>query len=91
MTRPIRIAIAAGVVLLATAGVIAIIMTVPAANPGANAPAAAGAPHFVEQAAAAGIEHRYDGEFMFFVGGGVAVFGVLAKCWPISSTISAMP
>jgi hypothetical protein len=40
-----------------------------------NAPALAmGPPHFVEEAAAAGIDHRYDGEFMFFVGGGVAVF-----------------
>jgi hypothetical protein len=32
------------------------------------------APRFVEEAAAAGLEHRYDGEFMFFVGGGVAIF-----------------
>jgi hypothetical protein len=32
------------------------------------------APRFVEEAAAAGIDHHYDGEFMFFVGGGVAVF-----------------
>ena len=32
------------------------------------------APHFVEEAVAAGVEHRYDGEFMFFVGGGVAIF-----------------
>ena len=31
-------------------------------------------PHFVEEAVAAGLEHRYDGEFMFFVGGGVAIF-----------------
>ena len=31
-------------------------------------------PQFVEEAAAAGIEHRYDGEFTFFVGGGVAAF-----------------
>jgi hypothetical protein len=30
-------------------------------------------PHFVEEAAAAGIDHRYDGDFEFFVGGGVAV------------------
>ena len=37
-------------------------------------PTAAAAPHFVEEAASAGIEHRYDGEFEFFVGGGVAVF-----------------
>ena len=32
------------------------------------------APLFVEEAAAAGIEHRYEGESDFFVGGGVAVF-----------------
>lgn len=39
------------------------------------APAAAGpAPHFVEEAEAAGLVHTYDGEFTFFVGGGVAVF-----------------
>jgi len=37
-------------------------------------PAAGGPPHLVEQAAEAGIDHVYDGEFMFFVGGGVAVF-----------------
>ena len=37
-------------------------------------PAALDPPQFVEEAAAAGIEHRYDGEFNFFVGGGVAAF-----------------
>jgi hypothetical protein len=31
-------------------------------------------PHFIEEAAAAGIDHRYDGDFSYFVGGGVAVF-----------------
>ena len=35
---------------------------------------ALGAPHFIEESAAAGIDHVYDGEFTFFVGGGVAVF-----------------
>ena len=30
-------------------------------------------PRFVDEAAAAGVDHRYDGEFEFFVGGGVAV------------------
>jgi hypothetical protein len=37
-------------------------------------PEAMDAPLFVEQAVAAGIDHRYDGEFAFFVGGGVAAF-----------------
>ena len=32
------------------------------------------APRFVEESAHAGIDHTYDGEFSFFVGGGVAVF-----------------
>lgn len=36
--------------------------------------AAAGPPRFVEETTATGIEHVYDGEFNFFVGGGVAVF-----------------
>jgi hypothetical protein len=31
-------------------------------------------PRFVEETATAGVEHAYDGEFEFFVGGGVAVF-----------------
>ena len=31
-------------------------------------------PHFVEQAATTGIDHVYEGEWTFFVGGGVAVF-----------------
>jgi hypothetical protein len=36
--------------------------------------AASPPPHFVEEAAAAGIDHVYEGEFTFFVGGGLAVF-----------------
>jgi hypothetical protein len=35
---------------------------------------AAEPPRFVEQTATTGVEHVYDGEFNFFVGGGVAVF-----------------
>lgn len=30
-------------------------------------------PTFVEETASAGLDHRYDGEFQFFTGGGVAV------------------
>ena len=36
--------------------------------------AALPAPKFVEEAAAAGLDHRYGGEFTYFVGGGVAAF-----------------
>ena len=31
-------------------------------------------PHFVEEAQAAGVNHAYDGDWTFFVGGGVAAF-----------------
>ena len=37
-------------------------------------PAPPNAPHFVEEAAAAGIAHVYDGPWEFFVGGGAAAF-----------------
>jgi hypothetical protein len=55
-------AVTVALVLLA----VAILVTPPAA--------AGGAPHFVEEAQAAGLVHSYDGDFAFFVGGGVAVF-----------------
>ena len=32
------------------------------------------APRFVEEASASGIDHRYEGDFSYFVGGGVATF-----------------
>lgn len=42
---------------------------------GDKAPAdALAAPTFVDQTTTAGIDHRYDGPFSFYVGGGVAVF-----------------
>jgi hypothetical protein len=41
---------------------------------GATPSAALAAPRFVEEAAAAGIDHVFDGDFRFSVGGGVATF-----------------
>ena len=41
------------------------------ADPRVGRPTRLPAPRFVEEAIAAGIEHAYDGEFTFFVGGGV--------------------
>ena len=38
------------------------------------AAAALGPPHFLDEAMAAGIDHSYEGDWTFFVGGGVAVF-----------------
>jgi len=35
---------------------------------------ALGAPRFVDESGVAGVEHIYDGEFQYFVGGGVAAF-----------------
>jgi hypothetical protein len=37
-------------------------------------PTALGPPRFVDETSVAGIDHVYDGEFEYFVGGGVAVF-----------------
>ncbi|MEX0709621.1 MAG: CRTAC1 family protein [Chloroflexota bacterium] len=59
---------------LGLALIAAVALAVRGLPPATNSSAAAGAPYFVEEAAAAGIDHRYDGEFSFFVGGGVAVF-----------------
>jgi hypothetical protein len=41
---------------------------------GSGSAASAAAPHFVDETAAAGIDHAYTGDFEFFVGGGVAAF-----------------
>lgn len=68
LRRPRTIA-AIGVVLAVVIGLIAI----PTIAMG-TAPAALAPPHFVDEARAAGIDHVYDGDFDFFVGGGVAVF-----------------
>lgn len=54
--------------MAATAGGAAIL----AGGPGST-PTTPVAPRYVEEAADAGLSHRYDGEFTFFVGGGVAV------------------
>ena len=58
------IAVVAGVAILAATGTF-----------GTPGPATAmQPPQFVEEAVAAGIDHAYNGEFAYFVGGGVAVF-----------------
>lgn len=41
---------------------------------GGSSSSSASAPHFVNETASSGIEHRYTGGFEFFVGGGVAAF-----------------
>ena len=54
--------------------VIAIALVVPSLLRSATPTTALPPPRFVEEAAAAGIDHVYDGDFSFFVGGGAAVF-----------------
>jgi hypothetical protein len=66
-----RLVVAAVVVL---AGAVALGAAMLSGRFGWGEPAALDPPRFVEEAVAAGIEHRYDGEFIFFVGGGVAAF-----------------
>ncbi|MFH0751643.1 MAG: CRTAC1 family protein [Chloroflexota bacterium] len=69
--RTARLALGAAVLGLVAIGAALAAMALggPAAPTEAMAP-----PRYVEEAAAAGIEHAYDGDFTFFVGGGVAVF-----------------
>ena len=55
---------------LVTAGVVLAVIQAT----GKGEPASLPPPRFVDETLAAGIDHRYDGEFQFFVGGGVAVF-----------------
>lgn len=69
MTQRAPALILGGVVLVAaTAGGAAILAGAPES---ASTPSVV--PRFVEEAGDAGLLHRYDGEFTFFVGGGVAV------------------
>jgi hypothetical protein len=59
--------VAVAVAVLTIAGLILVV------RPG-SAAAGLKPPHFAEVAADAGIDHTYDGDFDFFVGGGVAAF-----------------
>ncbi|HEY8180443.1 MAG TPA: VCBS repeat-containing protein, partial [Candidatus Limnocylindria bacterium] len=70
MTRRRRGWIAAGVGLL----VVGVGSVAALAGLGARGGGALPAPHYVEEAAAAGLDHAYQGDFFYFVGGGVAVF-----------------
>lgn len=60
--------------LVSAAAVVSAAVLLGSARPIATQVTALPAPHFVEEAAEAGIDHAYQGDFEFFVGGGVAVF-----------------
>lgn len=72
--RRVRIAAlaAVGVVAVAVIGATALLVT------GWRSPTPAivplGPPRFADVAATAGLDHRYEGDFLYFVGGGVAAF-----------------
>ncbi|HEX7172766.1 MAG TPA: CRTAC1 family protein [Candidatus Limnocylindria bacterium] len=71
MTRRWPMLVAVALAVAAVSGVAATALS----PPSAPAPLTAlGAPHFTEEAEAAGLSHAYDGDFMFFVGGGIATF-----------------
>jgi enediyne biosynthesis protein E4 len=63
------IAGAAAVVILGAAAIVATTRSGSAATP-----TAADAPHYVDDTTTSGISHSYDGDFDYFVGGGVASF-----------------
>jgi hypothetical protein len=58
---------------VATIGTV-IAVVLPDWRPGRSEATAGESPRFVDETDAAGIDHTYDGEFEFFVGGGVASF-----------------
>lgn len=74
------VAVALGAVLAIAA--VALSVGVPALLLPRTTTAALPAPRFVEEAIAAGVEHSYQGEYTFFVGGGVAAFDCDADLRP---------
>ena len=52
----------------------AVLIALVAVGAGATGTGQPATPHYVEEAVAAGLDHRYDGDFQYFVGGGVATF-----------------
>lgn len=67
-------AAAAAALVLSTLLTIPAALIPPVARGAQSGKGSAPVPRFVEETATAGVEHRYDGEWEYFVGGGVAVF-----------------
>lgn len=61
-------------IIRAAIGCLILAAAAPTARAEAERVLSADIPHLEEQAAAAGIDHRYEGPWEFFVGGGVAAF-----------------
>ena len=68
--RPWLVAVGVVLVVGAVAGALVVLNVGGPTTPTESLPA----PRFVEEAEAAGVVHAYDGDWTFFVGGGVAVF-----------------
>jgi hypothetical protein len=66
--------IAVSVVALVGAGALLASRALPVTAPGPEPAVALEPPRFEDVAVAAGVEHAYDGDFAYFVGGGVAAF-----------------
>ena len=71
--RASRAIIAVGIVAVAATALV-LSVGVPALTRPTAPDGALPAPRFVEEAISAGVEHAYQGEYTFFVGGGVAAF-----------------
>jgi enediyne biosynthesis protein E4 len=69
--RTIGLAATAAVLVV---GTIAAVAASSVLNAPAGSPTALPAPRFADEAIAAGVRHTYNGDFTFFVGGGVAAF-----------------
>ena len=68
-----RLALGAGAAALVAAGIV-VAVSVRGDGRSAATEAKSVVPRFVDETDAAGVDHVYDGDFDFFVGGGVAVF-----------------
>ena len=73
-STPSRRALVLGAVAVAAVAGLAIAAAAGQVVGGGASGNGAAVPNFVDESATSGIEHRYDGEFEYFVGGGVATF-----------------
>jgi len=69
-----RTALVVGTVAAVLAVVVAIVVVLGTRSDGVAYSEPGLAPHFVDDTATSGVDHVYDGDFDFFVGGGVATF-----------------
>ena len=73
LPKALAVVAALGVLALVVGGAALVLGSGPR-DAATGAPIGLAAPRFTEEAVAAGVRHAYDGEFEFFVGGGVAAF-----------------